>query len=371
MKKQVILVVLTVFLVSISLVAVGCVQSEPKASELETTAAIVETTTATASGDAMQVNPQKGEGLVYFLAYDMINGFNIGTASYMEKFAKELGYDFKILNPNDSPDEQLNQFETAISLKPKAIIIKPIGVNIVPSVEKAKSEGIVVISYDGTISGTPVDLQSVTGTVKIGQIGAQECIDALKAKNGSEKGTILHLMGDLIDSYAVEIAQGFDEVMKDYPDIEVISKETKGWDSTTSANIVADQLVVSKNIDAIFVHADSRIPAIVPVLEQKGYKPGDIILIGTDGDPSALDLIRNGWIYKSIGVPMVSQVYGCYAFLDKLLAGEELSPGTYDIKGSISELEIRDVGPFLVLPGTIIDKDNVDDPSFWGNIPLE
>ena len=118
MKKLIILVVLAVFIVSFSLFTVGCKQSISETTATETTKSEVESTTSAVSGEIMQVNPQKGQGLVYYIAYDMINGFNIGTAKYMEQFAKELGYDFKILNPNASPDEQLNQIETAISMKP-------------------------------------------------------------------------------------------------------------------------------------------------------------------------------------------------------------------------------------------------------------
>jgi len=41
----------------------------------------------------------------------------------------------------------------------------------------------------------------------------------------------------------------------------------------------------NKDIDIIFVHADSRIPGIVPVLEGKGYKKGQVELMGTTVTP--------------------------------------------------------------------------------------
>jgi len=66
------------------------------------------------------------KGQLYYLQFDMINGFNIGSGIYMEKFAKEFGYDIKLLNAQGSSDTQINQMDTVIALKPKAIIVKPV-----------------------------------------------------------------------------------------------------------------------------------------------------------------------------------------------------------------------------------------------------
>ena len=318
------------------------------------------------------VNPPKGSGVVYYLQFDMINGFNIGSGQYMEKFGKELGYTMKLLNARGNATEQINQMDAAISQKPRAIIIKPVEANtIVAAVNKARAAGIPVLSYDGTITDTTVEFHSVVGTEKIGQMAAEETVKILKARRGAEKGKVLQVMGDLGDFYTVFIDKGFRAVMAKYPNITVITKDTPGWENTTTANVVRDQLTVNKDIDVIFVHADSRLPAVIPVLEAKGIKKGAIELLGTDGDPSALDLIRDGWLRETIGVPMVQQVFGEFAFLDKILAKQKLVTGQYDIKGVTADLVMEKWGPTLYLPGQIIDKSNVDDPSQWGNIKLK
>lgn len=307
------------------------------------------------------------KGTLYYLATDMVNGFNIGSAKYAEKFGTELGYEVKVLNAKNSPDTQINQMETAITLNPKAIMIKAVdNQTIVESVNQAREEGIKVFAYDNVISGTKIDFASVLGTVRVGELAGTECIKMLEEKYGSPKGKILQVMGDLGDMYSVLIGEGFDKVINEYPEVELITKDSPGWEG--QANTVADQLVANDDIDIIFVHADSMIPSVVPVLEERGYEPGDIKLIGTDGDPSALDKIREGWIQVTIGVPMVQQVWGMYEFLDEILAGEKLKAGTYDIKGVKADLVIEDWGPTLYLPGNIITPENVDDEGLWGNI---
>jgi len=312
----------------------------------------------------------ESKGLLYYLATDMLNGFNIGSAKNAEKFGEELGYDARVLDANASPDAQINQVETAMTMKPEVIMIKAVeSQTIAESLREAKEAGIIVIAYDNTITEVKLDITSVLSCVKVGELAGEECVKMLDDKYGEAKGKLLQVMGDLGDMYSVLINEGFMNVMDGNPNIEVITKDSPGWQG--QANIVADQLVANKDIDIIFVHADSMIPSVVPVLEGNDYQKGDIKLIGTDGDPSALELIRDGWMEVSIGVPMVQQCWGMFEFLDEIIAGEEIKEGSYDIKGVAADLVQEEWGPTLYLPGEIITKDNVDDPGLWGNIPIE
>lgn len=313
---------------------------------------------------------EEAKPLLYYFATDMVNGFNIGSAKYAEKFGLERGYAVKVMDAKNSPDEQINQVGIAITMNPQVIMIKAVeSQTIAESLRKAKEAGIIVIGYDNTIEAVNLDMTSVLGTVKVGRIAAEECVKMLEEKYGKARGKILQVMGDLGDMYSVLIGEGFNNTMAKYPDIELITKDNPGW--AGQENTVEDQLVANPDIDIIFVHADSRIPSIIPVLEKKGMKPGDIKLIGTDGDPAALEVMRDGWIEKTIGVPMVEQCAGMFEFLDELIAGEEIEEGMYDIRGVSAELVQEKWGPTLYFPGTIISMENVDDPSLWGNVPLE
>jgi len=54
-------------------------------------------------------------------------------------------------------------------------------------------------------------------------------------------------------------------------------------------------------------------------------------------------------------------------FLDKVIRGEDIKAGKYEVMGLPSELTVEKWGPNIKIPGSVITKANVDDPSNWGN----
>jgi ribose transport system substrate-binding protein len=180
---------------------------------------------------------------------------------------------------------------------------------------------------------------------------------------------VLQILGDPGDNYTLDIQMGFEEVMgATAPDVEIITKAAMLWEASNAADIVEDQLLVNDDIDLIFAHAAHLTVPIVSVLEAKGKKPGEIMMMASNGAPVGLDHIRAGWQQVEVEQPLYAQIYGLAMFADKIIAGEELTPGTYDVTGLKSELTIEEWGPDLKIPGAAITPDNVDDTRFWGNL---
>lgn len=314
----------------------------------------------------------KGTGTVYYLAMIGNNVWEVYAAQTFERYAKELGYEFKALNAENSADNQVNQLSSIITLKPKAVFLKAVDTSLIAdTAQKAVDAGIVVCTFDGSISNGKVSLNVDVGLEKYGQQAAEEVLAYLRHKYGTEKGKVLDLMGDVSVPYSPLMTKGFHSVMDKYPDIEVIDKDTVGWEITAAANVASDQLTINPDIDAMFVHTDSRFPGVVSVLQEKGRKEGDVYLIGVDGDPTALKLIRDGWVNATITPPMNQYVLGCYAFLDELSSGKTLIPGKYDLDGVIAELVNEELSPKLIIPGILVTTANVDDPALWGNAQIK
>jgi ribose transport system substrate-binding protein len=315
---------------------------------------------------------EPGEKVIYYMAPLLWDEFQAGSKLMVEKFAKEQGYEIKSLNAQNNATNQINQFDDIIPLKPTAIILNAVDSStIVGSVEKARAEGIPVLVYDRFITETFVDFHSVVGTIKMGEIGADECANILKDRYGKAKGVVLEIIGDTGDMYTILIDQGFKERIKRYPDIEIIVKDTPQWEPTVAARVADDQLTARKDIDIIFLHSDARGTAIVPVLESHGYVKGDIVMMGTDGSPTGLDLVKDGWMQVNIAVPMVQQAWGLFQFLEEIIEGEDIKPGKYDIKGIDSEIINEEWGPTLYLPGEVLTLENSDNPDLWGNLEVQ
>ena len=302
-----------------------------------------------------------------YLATDLSNGFNVKSAEYMKKFGIEAGFAVRILNATKSAERQNSQVETAVATGASVIIIKAVDNNlIISSLKKAIAAGVKVIAYDNTILGCATSLSSILDTIKVGEAAAEECVSRLVKKYGSPKGVIFQIMGDLGDSYSVFISQGFNRKIKAYPNITLITRDCPKWRGQAKAT--EKMLSGNKNLDAIFMHSDSHMTEIITVLAKKGYKPGDVILVGTDGDPDALKGIRKGWVQATIGVPLVQQVRGAYQFMDRIIGGTEIVEGEYSIRGITGIVKIVENTPVLYLPGTIINRENVDEPTLWGNM---
>ena len=95
-------------------------------------------------------------------------------------------------------------------------------------------------------------------------------------------------------------------------------------EASNAGDIAEDQLLVNPDIDLVFVHAAHLAVPVVSALEAAGKKPGDVMLVSSNGAPVGLDLIRKGWEQVEVEQPLYAQVYGLAMFADKIVAGESL-----------------------------------------------
>ena len=309
------------------------------------------------------------KGTVFYLAPNQFDEMQTTAAKEIKNVVEEAGYECKVLVAgNEDVSLQINQMENAITQDPVAIILAATNSTaIADSVERARDEGIPIIIYDRTITDTYVDFTSVAGCKKMGIIAGNQIAELLKERYGEVKGNVFDLMGDPGDMYTVKIEEGFKEVMEQYPNVNITTKVTHGWEATTGANTTEDWIVANPDTDLIFAHADHMASAIAARLETRGYDPGEIMLVSTAGMPMGLDLVREGWAQVTVQQPVIAQAKGVAMFLDKIVNRECPKPGTYDVGGLTAELVYQDYGPELQIPGAAITKENVENPQWWGN----
>ena len=256
---------------------------------------IVSSIVAAALAAAVWVSPVHAEskGKIYYMVPTLLDEFQTESVSALTRFMGDVGYELVAENADNKTDLQQSQMDNIINLKPKAIILAAVDFNaLAPYIEKARAAGIPVMIFDRQITSTKSDLTSVAGTVEIGYIAAEQIQGLLKTKNGAVKGKVLQVLGDPGDPYTLDIQKGFEEKMKPFPDVKIISLPAMQWEASNAGTIVADQMVANPDIDLIFVHAAHLAVAAVASLEAKGKKPGDVLLVSSNGAPVGLDLIR-------------------------------------------------------------------------------
>ncbi|HWK66294.1 MAG TPA: sugar ABC transporter substrate-binding protein [Rhizobiaceae bacterium] len=311
----------------------------------------------------------QSKGTVYYLVPTLLDEFQTGSVTALEMFLKQVGYEMKTLNADNKTDAQQSQVNDVIALKPAAIVLAAVDFNALkPSVEAARAAGIPVVQFDRQITATPSDFTSVAGTVEIGHVAAEQSEKLLKAKHGSVKGKILQVLGDPGDPYTLDIQKGFEEKMKAFPEVTIISHPAMQWEASNAGTIVADSIVSNPDIDLIFSHAAHLSVAAAASLEAAGKKPGDVMMMSSNGAPVGLDLIRKGWLNVEVEQPLYAQAAAVAMFMDKVVNKREIKAGNYEVLGLPAVLTIESWGPNMKIPGAAITKENVDDPAFWGNL---
>ena len=309
------------------------------------------------------------KGKVYYLVPTLLDEFQTGSVSALEMFLKQVGYEMQTLNADNKTDAQQSQMNDVIALKPAAIILAAVDFNALkPSIEAAMAAGIPVVEFDRQITSTPSSFTSVAGTIEIGHVAAAEAEKMLMARHGAVKGKVLQVLGDPGDPYTLDIQKGFEEKMKAFPDVAIISVPAMQWEASNAGTIVSDQMLANPDIDLIFSHAAHLSVAADASLESAGKKPGDVMMMSSNGAPVGLDLIRKGWLNVEVEQPLYAQAAAVAMFMDKIVGKQEIKAGEYDVLGLKSTVTTEAWGPNIKIPGAAITKENIDNPAFWGNL---
>jgi ribose transport system substrate-binding protein len=312
---------------------------------------------------------QEMKGKIYYLVPTLLDEFQTGSIDAITKFMADVGYEVISLDGQNQSATQLNQIDDVLNLEAAAVILAAVDFDAAKvGIEKMRAAGIPVMIFDRQITATPSDFTSVAGTVAMGHIAADETVRLLTERHGSAKGKVLQILGDPGDPYTLEIQQGFEEKMAAHPDVTIVTQAAMQWAADAAGNIAQDRILTDPDIDLIFSHAAHLSVAVAAVLEAAGKKPGEIMMMSSNGAPVGLDLIRKGWLQVEVEQPMVAQAAALAMWADKVVNKEPIEPGTFDVTGLESVLTIEAWGPNLKIPGAAITKDNVDDPKFWGNL---
>lgn len=295
-----------------------------------------------------------------------------------KKKTEEFGWNFESAVADFDSSKQMNQFTNFIAKKPLAIITDPNdSEGLVTAIDNATQAGIPVGVMDTPTTGGDVNFTISFDNYKAGEMAAEEIIKRLEEKYGEPKGKVLNAYGAMSSSAWRDRKEGFEAVMKKYPNVEYIDMPGEG-DMRLTQDALLNALSKHKFIDAVHAPSDSPAMGLYEGLKQtdnlkKVGEEGHVIFVTIDAEPIALQRIEEGYYDATISQDGVA--YG--EILIEMLAnytlqGKEIPVGTtyendkyYWKKAEVIE---GDVGPQMVIDPYVIDGDNYDDPSHWANI---
>jgi erythritol transport system substrate-binding protein len=107
-----------------------------------------------------------------------------------------------------------------------------------------------------------------------------------------EKGRYVEFLGKESDTNAAIRSKGFNDILERYPDMECAARPSANWSQTEAFQKMETILQGTGDIDGVISANDTMAMGIVAAL--KGAGRDDVIVVGFDGSPDALDAIRAG-----------------------------------------------------------------------------
>lgn len=274
--------------VTMSLLAVvallgGCTQ--PTAAPTQTPAAPT----------ATEVVPPTKEITLGLSLSTLNNPFFVTLKEGAEQKAAELGVKLIVVDSQDDPAKEATNIEDLIQKKVDALLINPTDADaVVPSVQKANAAGIPVFTIDRAAAGGEIVSHIASDNVAGGKMAGEYLAQLLGGK-----GKVVELEGIAGTSAARDRGKGFNEVMANYPDIEIVARQTANFNRAEGLSVFENILQAQPEINGVFAHNDEMILGAIQAAEAAG-RAQDIIFVGFDAIDDAVQAVKDGKLAATV-----------------------------------------------------------------------
>lgn len=187
----------------------------------------------------------------------------------------ELGAQVDVQNANNKSGKAKKQIEDFIAQKMDVIVIVAVdSYGLTEEVDKAKSEGIRVISYDRLIQGTTTDLYITVDNESVGEEMGKTMLEKLP-----DGGNIVMICGPESDANSQDVAKGFEKMIKD-SNLNVVKKiSVSSWKPETGFQAVNEALAELEEVDGVMCGNDAIAGYVIKALSEK-QMAGKVVVTG-------------------------------------------------------------------------------------------
>jgi ribose transport system substrate-binding protein len=226
-------------------------------------------------------------------------GSNSYQAKYAEtatEYAKELGIQATVLDPQGDSAVQFNQIQDLIAQRMDVIVVWPTSQNaLIPAIRQASRAGIPVITSNSPIATSGqryIEAHTGPDDCRQAQYAAEQLGDALKGK-----GNIVVLEGTPGYSVAIIRKNCFLDTLEDqYPNVSILESQPANWNRERAQTIMEGYLTKYKGkINGVYAFDDGMGLGAINAIRAAGYGPGDIKITTCNLFREGYDLIKQGW----------------------------------------------------------------------------
>ncbi|MDX2185960.1 MAG: sugar ABC transporter substrate-binding protein [Opitutaceae bacterium] len=252
-------------------------------------------------------------------------------------------------------NRQLQQVKTFIARGVDGIIVVPKDAKTcVPLVKAANAAKIPIVLFN-----RPADLGDAVATAVVADNRAltKETVGFMveQARKVGGKHKAMIVLGDLGDINAIGRRDGFNDAVAGAGDlIDVVARVPSEWNQEKAQAGVANALRANPDISFIFTSSDFLLPSLVSALKSAGRyhkvgEPGHVILGGFDGDATAYQMLRDG-------------------YLDATGVQDVYFEASASVQAVLDQRAGKPVQPLVLDPGFVIHQANLNEmaPRMWG-----
>jgi D-xylose transport system substrate-binding protein len=272
-----------------------------------------------------------------------------------EAHCKEVGVECAITVADNKADKQANDVDNLLTQGVDVVVIAPHDATQAASmVEKAKAQGVPVISYDRLINSDKIDLYISHQVPVIGQKIAKYALDHVP------QGNYVMVYGAGTDNNAVIMKKEQLDVLKPAIDggkIKIVADQfITDWKPEEALKMAENALTQNgDNIQAFVVSNDGMAGGVVEALGKRGLA-GKILVTGQDAALDALQRIAEGKQTMTVYKPIIPLASGAVDAAIKLAKGEPLANAT-SFKNDVIGKNV----PAILLEVTVVDRSNLMD----------
>ncbi len=267
----------------------------------------------------------------------------------------KMNVDCVVTVANNSADRQSNDVENLLTQGIDVLVIAPQDAKQAASmVDKAKAQGVPVISYDRLINSDKLDLYISHQVPVIGRKIAEYALA------NAPEGNYVMVYGASTDNNAVIMEKEQLAVLKPATDSKKISivanQFITDWKPEEALKMAENALTQNDdNIKAFVVSNDGMAGGVVAALEKRGLA-GKILVTGQDAQKDALQRIAEGKQSMTVYKPIIPLASGAVEAAIKLAKKESLA----DAKPFTTKVNDKDLTvPAILLEVQVVEKGNL------------